>query len=355
MFWYDHFLANGGAEQVSLQISQHLDITVHTAWADPALFTSLNGHERINSHNHAFKQHKFPTWSLMSFYRSQKPRTDAPYWLLTGVFSPLMMINKPKHKIGVIYFHTFPSFVHETYEQLSASHGRLKALVFRGMCKLYTQWLKKAVAKSNRVFVNSHSVQKRFKQYLGIDAEVLYPPVEVGGLEHCPTKGYFLSSARLEPNKQVELILAAFEKRPMHTLFVAGGGTLLQEMKAKYADCKNIHFLGWQSQSQMKTLYNYSKALIYLPKNEYFGIAPVEAMAAGKPVISVAEGGILETVTDPRCGSLLNPGFTMDDLCHAIDTLSVDDEEATFRQKHARQFDAELFYQSLTTVLTNSE
>jgi len=257
MFWYDHFLANGGAEQVSLQISQHLDITVHTAWADPALFTSLNGHERINSHNHAFKQHKFPTWSLMHFYRSQKPRTDAPYWLLTGVFSPLMMINKPKHKIGVIYFHTFPSFVHETYEQLSASHGRLKALVFRGMCKLYAQWLKKAVAKSNRVFVNSHSVQKRFKQYLGIDAEVLYPPVE--------------------------------------------------------------------------------------------------AMAAGKPVISVAEGGILETVTDPRCGSLLNPGFTMDDLCHAIDTFSVDDEEATFRQKHARQFDAELFYQSLTTVLTNSE
>lgn len=355
MIWYDHFLAKGGAEQVSLLLARHLNDKVQTAWADPVLFSSFSDRDQIKSNHHDFQQAMFPTWSLIQFYLTQKPSSESSYWLLTGAFAPLMMINKPKNKIGVIYFHTFPSFVNDSFKGLSKRHGILKAFVFRGMCEYYKFWLKKAVTNSTRVLVNSHSVGERLKKYLGIHSQVLYPPVELEGLESKPAKEYYLSSARLEPNKQVEFILAAFKKRPSHKLIVAGGGALYNEFITKYADCENIQFLGWQTQAQMKTLYNYCKALIYLPKNEYFGIAPVEAMAAGKPVIGVAEGGLLETVTDPRCGYLLEPGFTTDDLCHIIDTFSFNDKDSKFRREHAEQFNATLFCKSLKKMLTISE
>lgn len=355
MIWYDHFLAKGGAEQVSLMLGRYFNTEVHTAWADPYLFSSSIEKYQLKNHNFDFQSAAFPTWSLIQFYRTQQPASKSSFWLLSGVFAPLMMIKKPKDNFGIIYFHTFPSFINETFAELKKCHGSLKALVFRAVCKLYIFWLKKAIANTNKVLVNSHSVRQRFEQYLGVKTEVLHPPVNLQGLENKPSKGYYLSSARLETNKRVECILAAFKKRPKYRLLVAGGGALENELKAKYADCKNIHFLGWQSHAQMNELYNYCKALIYLPKNEYFGIAPVEAMAAGKPVIAVSEGGILETMSDPRCGYLLEPSFTIDDVCNAIDAVSVNEEDSKFRQQHACQFDAAVFYQSLNKIISGSE
>lgn len=355
MIWYDHFIAKGGAEQVSLELAKQLEIRVETIWADKALFSSYADQCYLKSHNYDFQSTVFPTWSLIKFYRSFRPVSDTPYWLLTGVFAPLMMVKKPKNKMGVIYFHTFPSFINESYFELKKRNGMAGALIFKFVCKLYVRWLRKAIISSDKIFVNSRSVGKRFEKYLGVKVEVLYPPVSLDDLDNKGNKGYFLSSARLEENKRVDLILEAFKERPSLTLLVAGGGTLEDELQSKYSACKNIHFLGWQSKTQMNELYSYCNSLIYLPKNEYFGIAPVQALAAGKPVISVAEGGILETMSDPRCGYLLNSNFNLTDLCIVLDSFSFNEKYSEFRQQHARQFGSELFYHSLKKVLQVSE
>ena len=238
--------------------------------------------------------------------------------------------------------------------ELKAKHGLAKALVFRGVCKLYEHWLKQALKRAERVFANSVSVQRRFKQHLNVDTEVLYPPVDLNGFANEADDGYFLSTARLEPNKRVTSILAAFKQLPGQTLLVAGGGSLAAELQSQYADCENIHFVGWQSREHIQGLYNRCRALIYLPENEYFGIAPVEALAAGKPVIGVAEGGLLETLSDSRCGIMLKPDFSIEDLCGTIESLG-QDGEAEFRRQHAAQFSAEYFYQSIQAALNRQE
>lgn len=70
--------------------------------------------------------------------------------------------------------------------------------------------------------------------------------------------------------------------------------------------CANIEFTGWQSDAAMRELVGRARATIYRAQDENFELYPVESMAAGKPVIGVAYGGLLETVTVGKTGTLVN-------------------------------------------------
>jgi glycosyltransferase involved in cell wall biosynthesis len=88
--------------------------------------------------------------------------------------------------------------------------------------------------------------------------------------------------------------------------------------------------------------------------DEDFGMSPVESMAAGKPVIGVAEGGLLETVVDGETGLLLRPGFDASDVCAAVQTLTPSLAQAMRQACEARskRFDTAHFVQRMREVLT---
>ncbi|MCJ8270844.1 MAG: glycosyltransferase [Psychrosphaera sp.] len=183
---------------------------------------------------------------------------------------------------------------------------------------------------------------------------MVYPGVDLAGLAHSGNKGYLLSTARLEPNKRVELIVEAFAQLKDHKIHIVGGGTLEQSLLERYQHCDNIKFLGWQQPEQLKHKYNDCRALIYLPDNEYFGIAPVEAMAAGKPVIGVAEGGLLETINDKRLGTLLDCPIDIEVLKQTIIDYSISADthsDIYFRQQSAKRFEFSLFVDQLKQCL----
>ena len=93
-------------------------------------------------------------------------------------------------------------------------------------------------------------------------------------------------------------------------------------------------------------------ATIYIPRDEDFGMAPIESMAAGKPVIAVAEGGLLETVVDGETGILIKADPSPDDVMQAVQKMpperSKDMREAC--ERRAKQFDKDVFINKIREV-----
>lgn len=351
---YDHFIAKGGAEKVSFQIADAIDnCKLETAYADEMLFAKDIKQQKLKSFNFAFFKKKFPSFSLLWFYLFCYKIDDSEInLLLTGVFSPLVLFNNNVVN-SIVYFHTFPSFVNLSWKQLKNKHSYAGAIIFKLFVPCYVYLLKKSLKKAQVIFSNSKSVQRRFEK-LGINSSVLYPPVDLSGLENKKNAGYYLSTSRLENNKRVTLTLNAFSQLPDLKLHIVGGGQLFDEFKIQYQDCVNIKFFGWLDNQELKDQYNHCKALICIPENEYFGIAPVEAMAAGKFVIGVAEGGLLETITNDKLGILLSTPINIDHLADVIEQVNNDaqiDDNAVARQIHAEKFDELQFIRELTKYL----
>ena len=127
---------------------------------------------------------------------------------------------------------------------------------------------------------------------------------------------------------------------PDKELVVTSHGEEFDRLKALAGDAANITFLGWVSEADLRRLVGEAIATIYVPVDEDFGMSPVESMAAGKPCIGVAEGGLLETVLDGETGILLKPDFAVGDLSGAVQWLNTG---RAMSMRHACESRATLF------------
>jgi len=132
-------------------------------------------------------------------------------------------------------------------------------------------------------------------------AQVIYPPVDVDRFKPLTPKGdYYLVVSRLVPHKRVDLIVQAFSQLGL-PLVVVGEGAERRRLSRMAAP--NVRLLGWQTDQTVQELMGRAKALVHAAEEE-FGIALVEAQAAGCPVIAFAGGGAGETVLEGKTGIL---------------------------------------------------
>lgn len=162
-------------------------------------------------------------------------------------------------------------------------------------------WDRRTAADPDALVANSHHVARRIARFWGREAEVIHPPVDLArfGLQSPTTgrSGYFLWLGALAPYKRVDLAVEAF-RRTGQVLWIAGDGQdarLLRE-----ALPPNVRWLGKVPDADVPELYRGARALVF-PGEEDFGIAPLEALASGRPVIALARGGAVETLT-PETG-----------------------------------------------------
>jgi glycosyltransferase involved in cell wall biosynthesis len=193
------------------------------------------------------------------------------------------------------------------------------------------------------VFVaNSHYVAERIERHYGRTAKVVHPPVDVEhylGLGRLP-EDYYLAFGRVVPYKRVDLAVEACGRlgRPLK---VAGDGRALEAISA--AASAGTEFLGKVSDEQRDRLLGGARALLF-PGEEDFGIVPVEAQAAGLPVIAYGVGGARETVRDGETGVLFDEQ-SPSGLAQAIerferlrlDTQTVRANAASFGRERFRQ------------------
>jgi glycosyltransferase involved in cell wall biosynthesis len=154
-----------------------------------------------------------------------------------------------------------------------------------------------------RYVANSRHTQRRIRDLYGVEPEIVHPPVEVGRFRSGEPEDYFLSVMELVPHKRIGLAARAASEAGKR-LKVVGGGPELERLRDTYRD--NVEFLGRVDDKQLVDLYAHARALV-LPNVEEFGIAAVEAQAAGRPVIAAAAGGALETVQEGVTGEFVPP------------------------------------------------
>ena len=145
----------------------------------------------------------------------------------------------------------------------------------------------------------SDNIRKRIKRCYGRDSSVIYPPVNTGNFKIARKVGdSFLVVSRLNAYKQIDIVINAFNGLKL-PLKIIGDGPARKSLERSAAS--NIQFLGKVDDIALAEHYAQCRAFIF-PGEEDFGIAPVEAQAAGRPVIAYAAGGALETVIEGVTG-----------------------------------------------------
>ena len=155
------------------------------------------------------------------------------------------------------------------------------------------RWDYLSSVRIDKLVSNSNFTAKRIKKYWGRSSLVIHPPVDIK--KFSPKKSrddFYLSVSRLVPNKRIDLLVKAFNQLDLPLVIVGNGPEKKQLMKIAK---RNISFLNYQDDLAVKNLMEKCKAFVYAG-TEDFGIAPVEAMAAGAPVIAIKKAGILDTV-----------------------------------------------------------
>jgi len=183
---------------------------------------------------------------------------------------------------------------------------------------------------------------------------VIYPPVDVARfrVEEAPGDYYLVVSA-LTPYKRIDLAVEA-ANRTRRRLVVVGTGPDADRLRARAGP--TVEFLGWRDDEAVAELYAGCRALVF-PTMEDFGITPLEAMAAGRPVIAFGVGGARETViepggADPPTG-LFFARQTAEDLIDALERFEA--EPGRFEPKQLRRraeaFDRPLFKERIQAYL----
>jgi len=164
---------------------------------------------------------------------------------------------------------------------------------------VFRAWDKKAAARVHQFAAISQAVSQRIHRAYQREAPVIYPPVEVERFH--PNKrreDFYITITRLVPHKRVDVIVQAFSILNLPLLVVGDGAELPRLQKLAMP---NIRFLGYESDEKVAELLGKARGFVCTAEED-FGIAIVEAQAAGCPVIAYGQGGALETVIDGETG-----------------------------------------------------
>lgn len=277
--------------------------------------------------------------------------------IVSSESGPIKGIRKPKGARHVCYCHTPMRYLwdmHDEYYRTAGLCGKLAMSLFTGY--LRKEDLKSA--ESVDAFVaNSAFVAERIKRIYGRDSVVVHPPVDVEFFSGAAARPrglpfggeYYLYVGELRDYKRPDLAVKA-AVRMNRNLVVVGNGKLRNALARDVVGGRgNVMFAGRMQGEGLRSLYAGAKALLF-PGIEDFGIVPVEAQAAGTPVVALGKGGALETVVDGRTGLFFREQ-TVDSLCGAIEDLESRQWSAETCRANALRFTKAVFLEKMKGVI----
>ena len=353
---HEYLTRMGGAEKVAKVLSD--------LFPSARIFTLLYDHKNCGGF---FPLWKVETSRLQNFpkFMRRRPKLLLPFiqtaveeWDFTDydlVISSSSAfahgIITPLHTRQICYCHSPARFLWDyTHEYLRENKIRgFKKILANSILKDLRIWNKLSAKRVDRFVANSVTVQKRIQKYYRVDSDVVHPPVEVAkikmGMSH---QNYFLIVSQLTAYKKIDLAISVFNKLRRRLVIVGDGP---QRRFLESIAGPTIEFHGWKSDAEVGELLKNCRGFIF-PGEDDFGIAPVEAMAAGKPVLAFKRGGATETVIHKKTGILFSEQ-TSESLEQGLADLFANEKKfqpAKIRA-HAKIFSREIFESKIQKIV----
>lgn len=355
---HDWMTRRGGAERVLLEM--------HRIWPDAPIYTAIYEPKEFPEFAEADVR---TTWlNRVSLARRKHqlfsvPRSIAYAMLdlseydvvISSCSAESKYVKTGQDKIHICYCYTPTRYYWSDYNFYRqhppfgpALNVLAKYLVLPLLLPLL-RWFDYRMAQRVTTYVTqSRYIQKRIKKYYGRDSELIHPPVDVDKFTSLEKQegDYFLIVGRQVAYKRLDLAVEAFNELG-YRLVVAGSGE--EVAKQQNIARSNIEFKGFVAEADLPQLYANARAVVY-PQEEDFGLVPVEAMAAGTPVIAYGVGGAAETVIDGRTGVLFGRQ-TKEALIAAVTKFEDMRFDTQFLRQHAQVFSSERFRKELKALV----
>jgi glycosyltransferase involved in cell wall biosynthesis len=349
---HDWLTIPGGSEQVVLELLEmfpHAELftSVYDPSPWPVQITDRTVHSSFLNHIPGATRHypKLLPLMNMAFRSFDLSGFDL---VLSSNHACAKNVRTPAGALHICYCHTPMRYAWEEGFMQGEDVGAVTRLLLPPLLA----WLRRqdlAGAQGPDVFVaNSRHVAERIERYYGRSSEIVHPPVDVDhflGLSRSPAD-FYLTFGRVVPYKRVDLAVGACAQLG-RALEVAGDGRALDAVRA--AAGEGASFLGKVSDAERDRLLGGARALLF-PGEEDFGIVPVEAQAAGVPVIAYGVGGARESVSDGRTGVLFDEQ-TVAGLAAAIERFEDLELDGGLVRDNARRFGRERFRREMADVI----
>lgn len=234
--------------------------------------------------------------------------------------------------------------MYHEYLEIEQIPGWQRCLV-PGLMHYLRNWDAVSASRVDSFVAISHYVRRRIEKFYRRDASVIYPPVELLKFTAVPAD-YYLVVSRLVAYKRLDLVIEAFNQLGW-PLVIIGDGVERDRLQGMAKG--NVRFLGRQPDSVVQEHLAACRGFVF-PGIEDFGIAPVEAQGAGKPVIALNQGGAAETVLHGETG-ILFAQQTAADLIQALRNADATRFDAERIRAHAQRFSTERFEREFLAAL----
>ncbi len=232
IIFYDFMAVNGGAEKLTQTLLDHLPGTDFcAAFVNPKVFPVIG-----SPGGRVFDlgaDSKVPLWRILrviwAFERDCPALVGYEWALFSGIYAPFAVTRRRRGR-NILYCHTIPRFCFDLREHYMRKVPWIARPVLSALIAVVIRKYTRALARMDVVVANSENVRKRLLQHFGRDAVVVHPPVDIRRFQWGGDGGYYISLARLEDFKRVDVVVRAFMLMPHRRLVVASGGSELERL-----------------------------------------------------------------------------------------------------------------------------
>ncbi len=345
---HDYLNQRGGAERVVLELAR--------IWPEAPICTSLY---RRESTFPEFQSLDIRTSPLQHLPVDRSFRNLLPLYPLAfrsfGRLDQDLVISSSSgwaHSVRtgpgtfhVVYCHTPARWLYGS-EYLRASP---RQALLKPLSPALRAWDGRAAARPSLYVANSGAVRQRIWDAYGREAPIVHPPVDTERFTPSPRGERLLVLCRLLPYKRVDAIVAAASLAGIG-LDVVGTGPAEQKLRSIAGPTVTFH--GRLQDEELRQLMQSARA-VCVPGEEDFGIVPVEAQAAGKPVVALGRGGALETVIDGVTGAFFYD-HSPQSVLRAIERCEEIATPPAEIARHAQRFSKEAFRTKLLTTIAQA-
>jgi glycosyltransferase involved in cell wall biosynthesis len=261
------------------------------------------------------------------FFLPKKIRESIAYSIALSLFKAnyeTVICSTPPAELAAIrnnlvwYCQSPNRLAFDSYNDKMVKEPLLRRAMYSITVPFFRMLDKFAVKRARKVFANSKNISARLEYYMDIDSEVLYQGVNTETFHSGEFKPLFLYPSRITRSKRFEMAIEAFAKLDRKLPFesrlaivgfldrsVPDDVKYFNEISALALKTGGVDIFLSAPDSELKDLYANCLCTVYTPKNEDFGLVPIEAAASGKACIGVNEGGLKETIIDGVTGYLV--------------------------------------------------